>query len=98
VKGEKMFCPECRCEFVEWIRICTDCKIPLIEELPPVSESIDKTISYEALVNLVKENGNKLKIDLLTKAVARNKRWNLPFQGYGLAWANKGIFTFTLRE
>lgn len=80
-----MFCPKCRCEYVDWIRKCPDCKIALIEELPPNPDSLDKAISYEELVNLVKENDGKLNIDLLTTDIVRAKKWSFPYQGYGFA-------------
>ena len=30
-----MFCPQCKSEFIEGIRICPDCEVDLIVELPP---------------------------------------------------------------
>ncbi|MFC1847213.1 hypothetical protein ACFLW5_00140 [Chloroflexota bacterium] len=29
------YCPKCRDEFQNWIEVCPDCKVALIEELPP---------------------------------------------------------------
>lgn len=29
------FCPECRDEFQDWVEICPDCKVPLVDKLPP---------------------------------------------------------------
>jgi hypothetical protein len=34
-----MFCPECRTEFIEDTRVCIDCSVTLISDLPPVPES-----------------------------------------------------------
>lgn len=73
-----MFCSNCRCEFPEWIRKCPLCKIPLVHAAPPDPESMSKTISYEALVEIVKKNGGKLKINVLTTHVGKNKRWTFP--------------------
>lgn len=30
-----MFCPECRAEYREGFTECSDCKVPLVRELPP---------------------------------------------------------------
>ena len=30
-----MFCPKCRCEYREGFTECSDCKVPLVPELPP---------------------------------------------------------------
>jgi hypothetical protein len=29
------FCPECRDEFQDWVETCPDCKVPLVDKLPP---------------------------------------------------------------
>ena len=63
-----MFCPGCACEYVGWTE-CPSCRIPLVEELPPSLETADKSISYEALVDLVRENGGQLETDLSTTDV-----------------------------
>jgi len=30
------YCPECGDEFQDWVKICPDCKVPLVDELPPL--------------------------------------------------------------
>ncbi len=33
-----MFCPKCRAEYREGFDTCTDCHVPLVQELPPEEE------------------------------------------------------------
>lgn len=89
MRKEKMFCPQCRCEFPAWVHRCPHCKVPLVEERPPRPETVEKTISYEALVDLVRKNGGQLEIDLITTDVGKYRRWSFPYQGHGYAWARK---------
>ncbi len=35
-----MFCPKCKTEYIEGIKTCADCNVPLVEELPPVVETV----------------------------------------------------------
>jgi len=86
-KEKNMFCPRCRCEYVKWIKKCPGCDTALNNELPPQPEAVSNDISYEGLVSLVKEKGGKLKIDMLTTDVGREKKWSFPYQGYGFGWA-----------
>jgi len=44
------------------------------------------------------ECGKKLKIDLLTTDVDREKKWEFPYQGYGFACADKSILALTLKQ
>ncbi len=32
------YCPECRDEFEDWVKECPDCKVKLVDELPPLPE------------------------------------------------------------
>ena len=32
------YCPNCRDEFQDWVKICPDCQVPLVEELPELPE------------------------------------------------------------
>jgi len=84
-----MFCPKCTCEFPEWLRKCPDCSIPLVETPPPARRTADKSSSYEALVDLVKDNGGELRIDVSATEVGRHKRWSFPGLGWGFAWPKR---------
>ena len=84
-----MFCPECKCEFVGWTSRCPVCKTPLVRKLPVIPMTIDEPISYEALVNLVGEHGDQLRIDLSTTDIGMEKKWSFPYFGYGFAWAKR---------
>lgn len=55
-----MFCPECRAEYREGFTRCSDCDVPLVEELPPEIEPKDVELekvfesSNPALLAMVK--------------------------------------------
>lgn len=34
------YCPECRDEFEDWVEICPDCGVPLVDVLPPEPEIV----------------------------------------------------------
>lgn len=36
------YCPQCRDEFQEWVEECPDCKVKLVNELPPLPEKVLK--------------------------------------------------------
>jgi len=44
------YCPECRDEFEEWVKVCPDCNVALVEELPPqpVHEDMDESLVHIA--------------------------------------------------
>jgi hypothetical protein len=33
------YCPKCRDEFEDWVKVCPDCKVALVEKLPPLPET-----------------------------------------------------------
>lgn len=84
-----MYCLNCRCEFEGWVGKCPDCRTPLVEESNHVHEISSNPISYEELVELVRENGGQLNIDLSTIGVGMRKKWGFPYFGYRFAWAKR---------
>ena len=36
------YCPNCRDEFQDWVEECPDCKVKLVDELPPLPEEITR--------------------------------------------------------
>jgi hypothetical protein len=45
-----LYCPQCRDEFQDWAKVCPDCKVALVEQLPvqPKNEEIDEPLVYVA--------------------------------------------------
>ena len=36
------YCPKCRDEFQDWVKECPDCKVKLVDELPPLPEEVSR--------------------------------------------------------
>ena len=43
------YCPQCRDEFQDWVKVCPDCNVALVDELPALPE---RKISDEPLVHI----------------------------------------------
>lgn len=82
-----MYCPTCRRKFVGWTRTCPECQVPLFHELPPLAQKAGQPIAYAALVDLVREQGGQLSVEITATEVGRQHTWNFPYFGYGYAWA-----------
>ncbi len=84
-----MYCAICECEYKGWYGKCPNCKNPLLNEphLDPLSS--DEQISYERLVEIIRENGGALEVDLATIEVNKSKSFRFPWLGYGYAWAKR---------
>lgn len=48
-----MFCPECRVEYREGFTECADCKVPLVEELPPLASPPEHESEQSNLVTVL---------------------------------------------
>jgi len=44
------YCPKCRDEFQDWVEVCPDCKVSLVEELPiqPKHEEMEEPLVHIA--------------------------------------------------
>lgn len=85
-----MYCPTCQCEFVGWSSKCPQCQSHMVQEVPSISRPPDRPISYEALVELVRNEKGRLRLELATTEVGRRRGRSFPYFGYGYAWA-KGV-------
>ena len=84
-----MFCPQCRTEFIGWRGKCPDCKVILVDQLSHELGSVEKILPYNDLVDLVKKRGGQMSIDLIPTEVERQKKWSIPYLGYGYAWVKR---------
>lgn len=81
-----MYCPECKCEYVGWKGRCPVCKAVLLRKKPTIVEIAEHTIPYDELVDLVKERGGYISIDLSTTSVGMKQGTRFPYLGRGYAW------------
>ena len=84
-----MYCSTCECEFNGWTGNCPNCKNPLLDGKPPSPSISDESITYETLVNIVRDNGGTLDIDLNGIEVGKTKSMRFPWLGYGYAWTKR---------
>ncbi len=81
-----MYCPTCRCEYPDWLRVCPPCEAPL-EACPPIEVPPERCIAYSELVDRIAAAGGSLSIELLTTAVGLERTWRYFYRGFGHAWA-----------
>jgi hypothetical protein len=81
-----MYCPECKCEYVGWKGRCPVCKAVLLRERPDIAGIVGHAIPYDELVDLVKERGGQISIDLSTTSVGMKRGTRFPYIGRGYAW------------
>jgi hypothetical protein len=45
------YCPQCRDEFQDWVKVCPDCKVALVGQLPvqPKDKEINEPLVYAAI-------------------------------------------------
>jgi len=84
-----MYCLECNCEFSDWVRRCPDCNTILVTESieSPVIKNDQK--QYQLLVEMIKENGGEIQIELLANDIGIENKMTFPGFGFGFAWTKK---------
>ncbi len=60
-----MYCPKCRTQYIENIKECSDCQVPLVEELP--EETPLEKIKWVALIPLAGEVYAEMVEEILQK-------------------------------
>jgi hypothetical protein len=86
------YCPKCRDEFQDWVKVCPDCNVALVEKLPPTPRKRKKqdeplvhiaTAPNEAVANIwsgiLEEQGIPC---LLQGGEVRPAMYVLPYQPY----------------
>lgn len=54
------WCPKCKCEYVEGVKVCADCKCDLVEDLNEAAEEEEQEISVEmaaAMMQVMQKEG-----------------------------------------
>lgn len=82
-----MYCNNCHCNFVDWVKKCPNCKTSLIEDSLPKPAHKDRTIAYTKLVEVIRDHNGSVTVDLSTTDVMMQKKWTFPYFGFGYAWA-----------
>lgn len=46
------YCPKCRDEFQDWVKVCPDCGVAMVEKLPPLPAKTKQEKRDEELVHI----------------------------------------------
>ena len=95
---EMPYCPQCRDEFQDWVKVCPDCKVALVVELPPhpEHEEMDEPLAHiatapnESVANMwsgiLEENGIRSVLkDVNLRAAMYHFTYNMTCQIHVLA-------------
>jgi hypothetical protein len=84
-----MYCDVCQCEYAGWQNKCPVCGNPLADKTAPSPKPTGEPVSYDTLVDLIKENGGQLQIEMEATEVGTKITWTFPYFGYGFAWVKR---------
>jgi len=82
-----MYCPECDCEYVGWSEKCPVCRTILLEAKTINIKVESEPLAYAALLDIVRENGGTLTIDMIATGIEMKRGRDLIYIGRGYAWA-----------
>ncbi len=75
------FCPRCRAEYVEGVKTCPDCQVPLVAEMPPEDE-----VQYVELVELQRVPDEVSGV--MMKGILENSGVNVILRAAKIPWYN----------
>lgn len=84
-----MYCSNCDCEFDGWRGKCPNCKNQLEDTEPLISTDEFERLTYESIVQSIRDNGGKIDITLDAKEVGKSKSLRFPYTGFGYAWTKR---------
>jgi len=84
-----MYCTNCNCEYQGWHGKCPTCRQPMQDGKPLEQDRINGHLEYSSLVELIKQEGGALEMELSAREVIRNKSTRFPWLGFGYAWTQK---------
>lgn len=84
-----MYCPMRECESKGWTGKCPNCKSPLQGGKPPLQNSSQQQVDYDSLVDIVKERGGTLNIQLKASEVSKTRATRFPWIDFGYAWTEE---------
>jgi hypothetical protein len=84
-----MYCPECKVEYQGWKSNCPVCQAVLLESKPTTVHPNGDPIRYDELVEIVRENGGSLTIELTATKIEKKRGRGFPYLGRGYAWAKE---------
>jgi len=82
------FCPKCRSEYLEGVKICQDCQVQLVDELPPKEE-----VDYLELVELQKVPNEVFGV--MMKGILENNGISVVLRASKIPWYDGIASTWT---
>lgn len=82
-----MFCPKCKCEYVEGIKVCSDCGVELVEALPEEESEELEFVEFEPVFST-----NNIGDIALIKSLLKSENIRYYINGEQISLIHGGIF------